>query len=243
MTESVRDLTTAWEHMSSQYLPGRQRVIAALIEEIRQLPGPITVIDVGCGPGTLLSALAQGVEAFEGIGIDDDPVLLAIAQMHLAPLGEQVRLVDTALDNGWSLDSRLVGGADVIVAMLVLHYFPAERWPTLLREFHDLLRPGGRLAILDVTHDRFLRASPSAVEARELERDPIDWDRWWSLAASSGLPGLKDRFREREGRPTRPSAEYHPEIDNLEQLVGDAGFAALDVRLRFATSYLAIVTR
>jgi hypothetical protein len=31
----------------------------------------------------------------------------------------------------WCTDGSLDGGADVGVAMLVLHYFPAEEWPSL----------------------------------------------------------------------------------------------------------------
>jgi SAM-dependent methyltransferase len=228
---SLAALLDAWEEMSAGYLPGRRELIDALVDELLARPAPIAVLDLGSGPGTLLARLATCVPDVAVVGIDHDPVLLQLASMHLASIAAPCALIDAPLNSGWRSHGALVDGVDVVVAMLVLHYFAAEQWTPLFEQVHDVLRPGGCFAIIDVTSEEHHLSQPST---------EIDWATWWAIATSSELPGLKDRFTERQARHTPEPAEYHPHLATIERIAHTTGFTALDVPLRVGFSYLAI---
>lgn len=104
---------------------GNEAVIEAIME---LLPSGGRVLDVGCGGGHILRALAR--RGVEGIGIDPRPYGGAPCQrLHaeeISTLGEQFELIYT---------------------LHALHEFDApERFP---REARELLRPGGVLLIMD----------------------------------------------------------------------------------------------
>jgi cyclopropane fatty-acyl-phospholipid synthase-like methyltransferase len=228
---SVAALLDAWEEMSAGYLPRRRESIDALVDELLARPAPITVLDLGSGPGTLLGLLATCVPGVRLVGIDHDPVLLQLASMHLASVAAPCELIDAPLNSRWCDHSALDEGVDVVVAMLVLHYFAAEQWTPLFEQVHDVLRPGGCFAIIDVTSEEYHLSQQST---------EIDWVTWWAIATSSELPGLEDRFTERQARHTPEPAEYHPHLATIERIAHTTGFTALDVPLRVGPSYLAI---
>lgn len=228
---SLAALLDAWEEMSAGYLPGRRELVDALVDELLARPAPIAVLDLGSGPGTLLAHFATCVPDVQPVGIDRDPVLLQLASMHLASVAAPCALIDAPLSSRWCDHSALDQGVDVVVAMLVLHYFPAEEWTALFDQVRHVLRPGGWLAIIDVTSEQYHPVQPSA---------EIDWATWWAIAAASDLPGIEDRFTERRARHTPAPAEYHPDLANIERIAHTTGFTALDVPLRVGPSYLAI---
>lgn len=228
---SLSTLLDAWEEMSAGYLPGRSELIEALVDELLARTAPVTVLDLGSGPGTLLGHLATCVPDVAAVGIDHDPVLLHLASTYLTPIAAPCTLIDAPLNSAWCNDRALDDGVDVVVAMLVLHYFPAEEWTSLFEQVRHVLRPGGCFAIIDVTSEQNHRPQPAAA---------IDWATWWAIAESSDLPGLEDLFTERRGRQAPEPAEFHPDLATIESLADATGFTALDVPLRVGASYLAI---
>jgi SAM-dependent methyltransferase len=116
-------------------LDGRRWVEPATAADVRLLElvdGP--VLDVGCGPGRHVLALArQGVVT---LGIDVSPPALALARLGGAPVLERSIFDRVPATGRWGtallLDGNLgIGGC------------PA----TLLRRVRELLRPGGRLLV------------------------------------------------------------------------------------------------
>jgi len=110
------------------------------------LQGSEMVGDLGCGTGhltRLLAPFARGV-----IAVDRAKEMLEVARGRLLDL-ENVQLREGDL-TGLPLDG---GVLDVAVLALVLHYVvDLER---ALREVHRVLRPGGRVLLLDMLeHDR-----------------------------------------------------------------------------------------
>lgn len=228
---SLAALLDAWEEMSAGYLPGRRELIDALVDELLARPAPVAVLDLGSGPGTLLAHLATCVPGVRLVGIDHDPVLLQIASMHLSSVAAPCALIDAPLNASWCDHSALDEGVDLVVAMLVLHYFPAEEWTPLFERVHDVLRPGGSFAIIDITMEQYHPVRPST---------GIDWATWWAIAAASDLPGIEDRFTERRARHTPAPAECHPDLATIERIARATGFTALEEPLRVGPSYLAI---
>ena len=228
---SLAALLDAWEEMSAGYLPGRRELIDALVDELLARPAPIIVLDLGSGPGTLLGLLANRVPNVAVVGIDHDPVLLQLASMHLTSVAAPCALIDAPLNSRRCDHGALDQGVDAALAVLVLHYFSAEEWTALFEQVRHVLRPGGWLAIIDVTSEQYHPVQPSA---------EIDWATWWAIAAASDLPGIEDRFTERRARHTPAPAEFHPDLANIERIAHTTGFMTLDVPLRVGPSYLAI---
>jgi len=128
---------------------------------------PLSIVDLGCGNGALLCQLAP--ELSEGIGLDASSQMVAHARAN-------------ALSRGWAQRLRfdtLVGpllpvpdqSVDRVVSLLSFRYLD---WDPIVREVRRVLRPGGRLLVIDMVH------SPLKVwQAPALVRS-----KWRTLAAA-----------------------------------------------------------
>lgn len=130
-----------WDRMRSE-LYGAAFGRAALLS---LLPADWVVADLGCGTGSLAAELAPHVGRV--IGVDQSAAMLRAARLRTAELGN-VELRRGALES-----VPLQGGScDAALLVLVLAYVPE---PTaVLAEAARILRPGGRLAVVDLArHD------------------------------------------------------------------------------------------
>lgn len=98
-------------------------------------PEPHRALDIGCGHGLLLRALAPLVD--EVVGIDADPTMRRHAAAVVADL-PQVTVSPASLD-------EVTGPFDVVTMIAVLHHLDPE--PALQR-VRSLLAPGGRLLVV-----------------------------------------------------------------------------------------------
>jgi ArsR family transcriptional regulator len=140
-SESFRRKGADWDEMRALDLPAAA-VERALLDLFS--PGSVgRLLDIGTGTGRLLELLAPRITS--GLGIDASRAMLALARARLAGPGFThcaVRLADMY---------RLPlpdGGVDAVVMQMVLHY--AEDPATALAEAARVLRPGGRLLIVDL---------------------------------------------------------------------------------------------
>jgi ubiquinone/menaquinone biosynthesis C-methylase UbiE len=102
------------------------------------------LLDVGCGTGALLHALAATHPPSLLAGVDPVPEMLAQARDRL---GEAVNL-----RAGWAEDLRFPSECfDVVVSCNVFHYI--RRPVTALNEMIRVLRPQGQLVITDWCDD------------------------------------------------------------------------------------------
>ncbi|KPK79297.1 MAG: hypothetical protein AMJ81_13455 [Phycisphaerae bacterium SM23_33] len=114
-------------------------VIAALGPGIRS----DAILDVGCATGRLLAKLADA-GATRLCGVDLAPNILGVAAEKLAPrlVAPELRAADAEDSIPWPEHSF-----DVVTLTGVLHHF--YRPDDALREIHRVLRPGGRLLVMD----------------------------------------------------------------------------------------------
>lgn len=116
-------------------------------------PGPFgVVVDVGCGAGRMLELFAPHSRSLEGFDLSREMLAIARAAAARIPDGRAaVRLGDV-------YDPPLrAGAADLVVMHQVLHFLADP--PRALAQALSLLRPGGRLVLVDFApHDfEFLR--------------------------------------------------------------------------------------
>lgn len=131
-----------WDRLRSE-LVGRRLDLVALLGLVED---GWSVGDLGCGTGKVSEALALFVR--EVIAVDDSPAMLAAARERLAGY-ENVEVRSGDLERLPIDDQRL----DAAVIFLVLHYLGDPG--AALREVGRVLRPGGRLLIVDMRpHDR-----------------------------------------------------------------------------------------
>ncbi len=98
-------------------------------------------VDLGCGTGELIIALAGKSERV--IGVDSSPNMLKQARMKTAAIEDRV---DLRLGEMEHLPLR-DGEADLAVASMVLHHLVAPA--AGIREIHRILKKGGKLLIAD----------------------------------------------------------------------------------------------
>jgi ArsR family transcriptional regulator len=110
------------------------------------LPSEWTIADLGCGTGVITAALAPWVRQVIGVDASDEMLAAAAARVNDLP---NVELRRGALEH-LPIDSAAV---DAVTMVLVLPHLPSPI--EALQEAARVLRPGGRLLIIDMTpHDR-----------------------------------------------------------------------------------------
>ncbi|MGW6421294.1 3' terminal RNA ribose 2'-O-methyltransferase Hen1 [Nocardia sp. NPDC055053] len=117
----------------------REAVLAALAET-----GATRVLDLGCGPGTLLLALAADHRFTEIVGADVSSAALAIAERRLRfdrmPDRERARI--TVIQSALTYHDNRLRGFDAAVLMEVIEHVDEARLPALERAVFGHAAPG-----------------------------------------------------------------------------------------------------
>jgi ubiquinone/menaquinone biosynthesis C-methylase UbiE len=126
-------------------LLGGDRARGVLVEQADLRPG-YRVLEVGCGTGTLLMAIARAQPAVELTGLDPDAKALARAKRKA-----DAASVPVQLDRGFSDALPYPDAAfDRVFSCFMLHHLgDADEKVRTLREIRRVLTPGGRLHLLD----------------------------------------------------------------------------------------------
>jgi ubiquinone/menaquinone biosynthesis C-methylase UbiE len=117
------------------------------------------VLEIGFGPGVAITELARRATRGRVYGIDHSEVMVRLARRRNR--GQNVELVHASVDRLPDFGAPL----DAVLAVNTLGFWhePAER----LREVRQLLRPGGRIAL--VTQPRVTRDAPERVAEQMIE--------------------------------------------------------------------------
>jgi ubiquinone/menaquinone biosynthesis C-methylase UbiE len=115
--------------------------VTRAVVELGRLEG-CRVLDVGCGPGTVVRQLAQGF-AVEAVGVDPSPNMIEVARAEAGDHGDfQVGRAEELPLEPESFDG--------VVMRWVVHH--VDR-PPAFAEIRRVLRPGGRLVITTTDPD------------------------------------------------------------------------------------------
>lgn len=166
-------------------------------------------LDIGAGTGDLTIGLLRGSDPTSTVvGLDLAPRMLAVARRRLLAAGLERRGI-LAVGNAEAIPLP-DASVDRIVSGFTIRNI--GDLPRALREMRRVLRPGGRIALLELSHP------PSALFARPY--------RWYfervapNVAALLGGDPEAYRYLPRSLRP-------FPRAEALAGMVGDAGFAGV----------------
>ena len=235
---TARRWVDRWDRQQEGYLPDRETMFAVIADAVAKTaqdadrPYPV-VIDLACGPGSLGARIREHLPQARVIGVDTDPVLLALARTVYG-----FEVVDHDLtDADWIAVLPISVGAeaeqvDAIVSTTALHWLYPDRLAALYAQAAALLRPGGILLNGDemTGPTAEIERIDRAVARGQIERTGTagreEWTDWWSAIKQE--PELADALAERDGR-----AWQHPEnggttYEQHVQLLREAGFGAVE---------------
>ncbi|MBB6440031.1 class I SAM-dependent methyltransferase [Streptomyces candidus] len=163
-----------------------------------------TVLDFGCGPGEITDHISRrfGVRV---LAADDAPAMLQAARKHRTPGAEYHLAVDGRVSG---LSDRC---ADAAMCSFVLTCIPDPALHRkILAEIHRLLRPGGRLALLNINPASY--GIPfTSVRTGDLH-----------TIYAPGAP-IPVRFRTPQGGE-EIFTDHHWPLEHYEQLLSQVGF-------------------
>jgi ubiquinone/menaquinone biosynthesis C-methylase UbiE len=132
-------LTPLYELLAWPMLRGVWRDV---LDDVSRLASQnASIVDLGCGPGTVLSRLARRRPDLSLTGVDIDPAMLKIASGRLP----QARLLQSSIDAVPIEDQS----ADLVLSSMVFHHLPHEIKQAAFREARRITKPGGRFLLCD----------------------------------------------------------------------------------------------
>ena len=140
----------SWVYESgTELLHGRHRREAV---ELLRLRRGQTVLDVPTGTGASLPLLRERVGPYGRlVGVDYSPGMLSKARSKMTDAGW--RNVDLVEADARTLNAELVGTDRVDAAICMLGLSVVPDWQEVFQRMFDLVRPGGRVAVMDLYLD------------------------------------------------------------------------------------------
>lgn len=123
----------------------RVRALHERTVELAGIESGQSVLDVGCGTGNLSFSVLRAVPGAVVTGHDPDAAALRIAARKAGRRGVRLSLVQGYADRLLPED----GSVDHVVSSLALHHVDDAGREGFGREAHRILRPGGRVTIVD----------------------------------------------------------------------------------------------
>lgn len=222
----------SWDRQQEGYLPDREHRISAMLDVMAAVGG-VRLLDLAGGTGSItLRALAR-FPRVEPTVVDQDPVLLAIAE---ASLGDRAAVVTADLNDPSWVAALPVREYDAVLTATALHWLAPERLAVLFGEIRSVLRPGGVFVNADHMPEESLPGLSARLSAWADERRAasyatgarLSWQEWWERVAAD--PALAAPAEKRALLyPGGHSAEWHPPARWHVEALRAAGFSEAGV--------------
>jgi SAM-dependent methyltransferase len=149
-----------------------------------RLRGDERVLDMGCGRGAVLTAVARRLTTGRVTGVDiwntkdqsGNARDVTLRNASLEGVADRVQV-----DNG---DMRALPYADatfdLVVSSLAIHNIPstADRKKAIVEGFR-VLKPGGRMVIADIRATSVYAETLRTLQAMDVKRRRLGWRFWW----------------------------------------------------------------
>ena len=127
-------------------LLGRERAFRERVVRLARLQPGQSVLDIGCGTGSLAIAAKRRVGPSGMVhGIDASPEMIARAKKKASKAGLDVSFTNGVVEALPFPD----GHFDAVLSTLMLHHLPREARQQCAREMRRALKPGGRVLAVD----------------------------------------------------------------------------------------------
>lgn len=238
-----REWGRRWDAQQTFLVVRREERFRVMFDTAQEVLGraPTRILDLACGTGDVARRALDRFPDAHVVGLDADPLLLAIARGSLGDAGGRVRWARADLrDRSWPAAIDGLGPFDLAVSSTALHWLPTQALVAVYHALHGLIAPGGLAANADVIPPsggaRLAQAADTlrsrAAKDAQAESRGERYAEWWEAIARE--PGLADVQRERA-----QLFEDHPEdleLPDAEQhltALREAGFVEAAVMWRF----------
>lgn len=151
------------------------------------LPGSV-VLDIGCGTGTLLVEIASRIGTSVRLhGVDKSPEMLAHARRKAAARGIKVEMHEGSSDQLPFPDASF----DVVFSTLMFHHLPEPMQLATTAEMCRVLRPGGKIIIIDMQRRKQISPAFSLLEFVHTFRPHATIPNWRKIEELMALGGLQ----------------------------------------------------
>jgi SAM-dependent methyltransferase len=120
-----------------------------------------SVLDVGCGTGSLAALIAGRVKRLVGVDVSSQSIAEASKRIPNCEFhayeGDKLPLEDDTMD--------------IVFTSCVMHHVPPKDWTTFTQEMARVVRPGGLVAIIE--HNPWNPLTRLAVSSCEFDRDAV----------------------------------------------------------------------
>jgi ubiquinone/menaquinone biosynthesis C-methylase UbiE len=158
---------------------GRERRFRERLLEPAHLQPGESVLDIGCGTGTLAIAAKRAVGASAVVhGIDASPEMIARAKRKAARAAVDIVFEIASAQSLPLSDARF----DVVLSTVMLHHLPRAGRVQAICEARRVLKPGGRLLAVD-----FVRRSGKGLHAHFHRHGRVDPRDLIALVTEAGL--------------------------------------------------------
>jgi len=127
------------------FLRGKERAFRDKVADIAGIKSGESVLDVGCGTGSLTIVAKRRAGSSEVCGIDAAPEMIAKATKKAKKAGVEISFQTSVVERLPFPD----GHFDVVLSSLMLHHLPKAAREQGAREIRRVLKPGGRWLIVD----------------------------------------------------------------------------------------------
>lgn len=230
----------SWDLQQQSFRPDREECFTALLDVAQAAGGDKPrVLDLACGTGSITQRLLRRLPYATSVGVDFDPVMLAIAEGTFAD-DDRVTLVRADLSSP-SWRDELEGEFDAVLSATALHWLPEERLRELYGEVRELLADGGVFSNSDHMVDPAIPDLTAKLDdLRRRQRDEMyasgqamTWQGWWDAARNA--PELADAIAERDrmiGNTGGDHGDSLPQLPAHLDALRHAGFSEVGLTWR-----------
>lgn len=147
--EGIEDPEVAQAYDQISRWPQFKLLRRMLVRELEKYHPRGTIVDIGCGPGYLITVIAKAFPHLHVIGVDIADEMIEVASRNASSLGvgEQVEFRKGDIKK-LPFEDDIV---DFVVSTLSLHHWSDPK--QALYEIHRVLRPEGQFLLFDLRRD------------------------------------------------------------------------------------------
>jgi ubiquinone/menaquinone biosynthesis C-methylase UbiE len=147
MKSQMEKMVDSYDSYMRKVTLGREHVLRKTTVDLAGIKPGDYVLEVGCGTGTLtLAAKRQAGLTGRVFGIDIIPGMIEASKRKAAEAQEEITFQEGSIDKIPFTESTF----DVVMCSFMIFHMSEETRQKGIAEIHRVLKPGGRLMILDL---------------------------------------------------------------------------------------------